>query len=595
MLPFLLACAPEPLSFCDADLAFDYAPDVQLSVFPDDHYSVLDPSTPTGRRVAITPQDTAAVADFPENYQSWLSDLSTLDGFGLSAGIFLGFDGQLPPLEELDVQLWVLGESPQSWPFELSSTDGGRTLMLHPRRALPSSAEVMVVLQNPPEDAGCVAPGPLLSDLLDPLAREVPETAHGLRLQAALTQVEVPLDQVGAVTLFTTQSAHDQSLAIAQDIRARGAELQDFQCEVQDWGRLCQASLEAWDYRVDGVVPPGEIQARSAYTLPVSMWIPEGEGPFPVVICGHGLGGGREQCGAIQPTVADAKFAVVAIDSVEHGVHPARTEPPLAVLDKLMIFALQVSPPGLAGLVLRDNFRQSAWDKLHLVLALQQPVDLDGDGVSELDGSRLGYAGVSLGAIMGPELLALAPEIQAGWLAVGGARVTQIIQDGPEFAPLIELMSPPGTQEGEVDRAFPLLQTLMDPGDPAVWAERVQLQRADEGVAPDIYLGAVLEDQIVPNSTNAVLAQGFQAPGVGQEHFAVSGVQFSPGSVAGNGPDGASLGFVQYDQVFRNGQWEDADHSHLHDSEQGLEALLAFFQSALLDGDPAVVLDPDAD
>lgn len=595
MLPLLIACTPPPLEFCSGELAYDYAPDLQLSTFPDDHYTVVDKATATGRRVAITPQDSAAVSDFPENYQSWLSELSTLDGFGLSSGIFLGFDGELPPLESLDLELWVLGEQPQSWPHALSTTDNGRTLMLHPTRALPSAAEVLVLLRNAEGDTGCVAPGPALQDLLDPLGREAPETEHGARIRAALDQVQVPPEQVGALTLFTTQSAHEQSLSVAQDIRARGAALEDIQCAPESWGQSCTARLEAWDYRVDGVVPPGEIQARSAYTLPVSMWIPEGEGPFPVVICGHGLGGGREQCGAIQPTVAQSQIAVVAIDAVEHGVHPARTEPPLAILDKLMIFALQISPPGLAGLVLRDNFRQSTWDKLHLVLALKEGVDLDGDGVAELDGERLGYAGVSLGAIMGPELLALAPEIRAGWLAVGGARVTQIIQDGPEFAPLIELMAPPGIQEGEVDRAFPLLQTLMDPGDPAIWAGRVQIERWDEGAAPDLYLGAVLEDQIVPNSTNALLAQGFQAPGVGTEHFPVDGVQFTPGSVSGNGPQGASLGFVQYDRVFRNGQWEDADHSHLHDSEQGLQALLVFFEDALILEQAATILDPEAD
>ncbi|MFT5584715.1 MAG: dienelactone hydrolase [Cognaticolwellia sp.] len=595
MLLFFLACAPQPLVFCQGDVGFDYAPDVQLSVFPDDHYSVLDSSTVTGRRVAISRQDTDAVADFPENYQNWLEDLSTLDGFGLSSGIFLGFDTEIAPLEELDIGLWVMGETPQSWPHDLSTTDGGRTLMLHPTRALPSAAEILVLLRNAPDDAQCVAPGPVLSDLLDPLGRQVDESAHSLRVHRALEKLEVPPEQVAALTLFTTQSAHDQSLAIAQDIRARGPEMRDISCQVQTWGQLCEASLEAWDYRVDGVVPPGEIQARSAYTLPVTLWIPQGEGPFPVVICGHGLGGGREQCDAIQPSVAQSQIAVVAIDAVEHGDHPARTEPPLAILDKLMIFALQISPPGLAGLVMRDNFRQSAWDKLHLVLALQQTVDLDGDGVGDLDGGHLGYAGVSLGAIMGPELLALAPEIQAGWLAVGGARVTQIIHDGPEFAPLIELMTPPGMQEGEVDRAFPLLQTLMDPGEPAIWAARVQLERSDEGSAPDIYLGAVLDDQIVPNSTNALMAQAFQAPGVGQEHFAVTGVDFTPGSVSGNGPGGATLGFVQYDQVFRNGQWEDADHSHLHDSEQGLEALLAFFEDALFLQQAATIIDPDAD
>lgn len=593
MLILLLGCAPEPLDFCANSLASDYAPELRLSTYPDDHYTVVDPERATGRRVAISAEGTPAVAAFPENYQGWFDDLSTLDGFGLSAPIFLGFLEPLGDLEALDVQIWVLGETPELWPHTRSSTDADTTLMLQPLRALPSAAEVLVVVRSAPEESGCVAPSPVLKDLLDPEGRGLEPSAHSLRLRAALEQVEVPPVEVGAATLFTTQSALTQDLQVAEDIRARGASLEDLRCEDTEWGRQCEASMEAWDYRVEGVLPPGSAVPQSAYTLPVTLWLPPGEGPFPVIVCGHGLGGGREQCGAIQPMVAQAGLAVAAIDAVEHGAHPARSEAAFDLLAPLMIFALQVSPPGVEGLVLRDNFRQSAWDKLHLVLALQGAVDVDGDGDDDLDGARMGYAGVSLGAIMGPQILALAPELKAGWLAVGGARVTQIIQDGPEFSPLIELMAPPSMTEGDVDRAFPLLQTLMDPGDPAVWASKVQRERADGAQPPDLYLGAVLEDQIVPNSTNAAMAQGFQAPGIGREHFPVSGISFAPGSVSGNGPEGATLGFVQYDQVVRNGAWEDARHSHLHDSEQGLASLQAFFGAALIDGEAAVILDPD--
>jgi dienelactone hydrolase len=347
------------------------------------------------------------------------------------------------------------------------------------------------------------------------------------------------------------------------------------------------------DYRAaDGLVPAGETSAQSSYDLPLSAWLPPGVGPFPVVICGHGLGGDRDSCEGIAGEAAGNGLALIGVDAVEHGDHPGRTEADLDLIEPLMIFSIRLTPPGINGLKLRDNFRQSAWDKLQLVEAIRAGVDFDGDGILDLDGERIGYAGVSLGGIMGAEPMALSPHIKAGLMVVGGARVTQIIEDSPTFSILIDLMKPPGTDGGEVDRAFPLLQTMMDPGDPMTWAPQVQ-NRGDGAASPDVMLMAAFDDQIVPNSTNDLLAMAFAAPGVGSEVWPVDGVSFSPGSMSGNGPGGASLGLVQFATVHEAGVEKVAEHDNVHDSDEGLAAIEAFFTPVFEAGGHGVVTDPD--
>jgi hypothetical protein len=177
-------------------------------------------------------------------------------------------------------------------------------------------------------------------------------------------------------------------------------------------------------------------------------------------------------------------------------------------------------------------------------------------------------------------------------LVVGGARVTQIIEDSDTFGVLIDLMKPPGTDGGEVDRAFPLLQTMMDAGDPMTWAPHVQQNRFDDAQAPDVMLMDAFHDEIVPNSTNDLLAMAFAAPGVGTEVWPVYGTTFLPGDVSANGPNGATLGLVQFATVHEDGVEVAAEHDNLHSSDEGLAAVEAFF-TPIFDGTGrGVVSDP---
>jgi hypothetical protein len=594
LLNLLLACAPEPVAFCQDGPRLRYKQGFEegLTVWPDEHWAAEDSSSSTGLRLELD-RDHPALADYPDNYADWFDFLSTLDGFGLTSGLFFRFDDPLDAAHLEDAFLVALTpEGPLEVPFDARLIDLDTTLLMEPRRALPSGTRVVAGLRTDPTQADCAGPSSYLAELLDPLGRQVEHPLTG-RYQEALSELQLAPDQVAAMTVFTTQSAHDQSIQVAEIVQGMHPELILEGCEDRGTWRRCEATFEAADFRgEDRVVPPGGVDIHDTYTLPVSVWAPTTEGPFPVVVCGHGLGGDREQCDAIVDEVIDQGVAIVAIDAIEHGDHPTRSEAELELIEPLMIFALRVSPPGLHGLRMRDNFRQSAWDKLQLIQALGGGLDLDGDGTSDLDGARVAYAGVSLGAIMGPEPLALSADLRGGLMIVGGGRITQIIQDSPTFGVLIDLMKPSSMGDGDVDRAFPLLQTMADPADPMIWAPYVQQDRWIAGDAPDVYIAAALDDEVVPNSTNALFAQAFSPPGVGREVWPVADITFHAGSVSGNGPEGASLGFVQFETVTEGGIERPAQHDNVHDSDQGLQAIEAFFGPILLDDLPGLILDP---
>ena len=214
---------------------------------------------------------------------------------------------------------------------------------------------------------------------------------------------------------------------------------------------------------------------RRQLRRPFTAWLPlERPGPyggdaFPTLIYGHGLGGDRNQGEVLAGFAAPRGIATIAIDALRHGDHPTATSRS-ALGRTLDFFALSTADLSFKPFVMRDQFRQSTYDKLQLVRLLEQGLDLDGDGVADLDGGRLLYLGVSLGGIMGPELLALAPAVRAAVLVVPGGRVSSIVRDADQFSLLIDMMRPEDVTDGDVDRFFPILQTAIERGDAAAWA-----------------------------------------------------------------------------------------------------------------------------
>jgi pimeloyl-ACP methyl ester carboxylesterase len=177
---------------------------------------------------------------------------------------------------------------------------------------------------------------------------------------------------------------------------------------------------------------------------------------YPVVIFGHGFGDSRfGGPTAVAPALARAGFAVVAIDAVGHGFGPLST---VTFIDNAgnsttlnaMGRGIDLNGDGVIesneGCALttpiaygtRDCFRQTAVDLMQLARIIRAGLDLDGDGVPDLDGSHIYYAGQSLGSMYGAMFTAVEPTVRAAGLNVGGASTEDIVRWSPAYTSLAD-------------------------------------------------------------------------------------------------------------------------------------------------------------
>ena len=156
-------------------------------------------------------------------------------------------------------------------------------------------------------------------------------------------------------------------------------------------------------------------------------------------------------------------------------------------------------------LLVYGSFDQSAADRLQLIELLKQQGDLNDDGIMDVDAENILYYGVSLGGLMGPQLLANT-DVGAGVLFVAGGDLPIFSTDTGTIAGLDtllgELIGPPDVFQ----RMIPLMQTSVDASDPAVWATHILDNRFDDNAPPDILFPVCLTDDTVPPATAKALA-----------------------------------------------------------------------------------------
>jgi dienelactone hydrolase len=603
----LSACAPtpdasEPVAFCDSDRGYIYDPSSALTTWPDDWWTTEDDSTLTGLRLVLDPDDPALDA-FPDNYKNVIVSLGSLDGFGTTPELLFDLSRALPDdLSTLDIVLLTQGADGEwtSHEHSVSTIDHGRTLLVRPWRPLPpASRGVLAVRAEPSDGSECITPSPTLQSLLTDPGMPLHD-----RYQEGLSALGWEAGDIGAMVVFTTQSAGMLDAEIIEDIDQRTPSLDGpMSCAEPSAGhRRCDGTVTVGDYRDEeaGTVLADEVvSVQEEYALPVRLWLPDDDGaaaPYPVVICGHGLAGSKSQCGFLADLAAPLGVATLAVDAVEHGEHPDRTQSgdDLDVIMAMCGFTL--SPPSFDPLRLRDNFRQSAWDKLQVLRAVQSGWDADGDGSTDLDGGQVQYVGASLGGIMGPQLLAAAPELGAGILIVPGGGLMDLFIESDSFGIIAVAMTPPDWEDEDLARVVPMFQALIDAGDPLVFATQLsERRRAGDGQA-DLALLMAYEDTIVPNIATTRLAQALEVEIVGEALVEIPGVPRRDGSVSGNLLDGATGGLLQLDrtQPHEGAEWEDADHSTVHQSIQGADVLEPFLLTVLEGGTPELV-DPYLD
>jgi hypothetical protein len=198
-------------------------------------------------------------------------------------------------------------------------------------------------------------------------------------------------------------------------------------------------------------LPAAATEVKFHAFLPPSAMPPNG---YPVVIFGHGFGVHRffspELIGS---TLAQAGFAIVAINAIGHGGGPQGTVELRDTSGNSVILpgggrGVDVDGDGAYGPVegclllfpafgTRDCLRQTVLDQMQLVRVIQAGADLDGDGKPDLDPNRIYYVGQSLGAIYGTILNAIEPDIRAAALNSGGGSFVDVARAAPVYRPIV--------------------------------------------------------------------------------------------------------------------------------------------------------------
>ena len=178
----------------------------------------------------------------------------------------------------------------------------------------------------------------------------------------------------------------------------------------------------------------GTVTSTGTVDVGVTVWLPSGPPPaagWPVEICAHGSNGNKNFC-VSQASIAGSRgIAVVAINAMGHGNGPRST----MALRLTNGTTVTVGAPG-SGDDADGNGTIDAWEPrfaprphavlgnagtgvqtaalhLQLVRALQAGVDVDGDGATDLDASRIYLMGHSAGAGWGELVFAYEPAIRA--------------------------------------------------------------------------------------------------------------------------------------------------------------------------------------
>ena len=183
-------------------------------------------------------------------------------------------------------------------------------------------------------------------------------------------------------------------------------------------------------------------------TIYFTLYLPAGDKPaggWPVAI----LSGGSRMNKHATPTAFGAKLAehgiaAIAINHVGQGFGPL-TKLRITMTDSTSLeFADagrgvdqnsdnvigEVEGSGAAAkrswtVAGRDAFRQTIIDFMQLVRVIEVGMDVDGDGIADIDPSRIYFVGAAQGSMVGTLFLALEPKVRGGVLAFSSGVVPE--------------------------------------------------------------------------------------------------------------------------------------------------------------------------
>jgi pimeloyl-ACP methyl ester carboxylesterase len=266
--------------------------------------------------------------------------------------------------------------------------------------------------------------------------------------------------------------------------------------------------------------------ANGGCTKPAAGW--------PVVIFMHGFLQKRTDALGVADGYADACFVVAAIDYPLHGITDTTSPFYQATNERTFNLDLINNTTNASGpdgkidgsgvhllnavvgspLMGRDALRQGIADVGVLAKSLAS-LDLTGDAVSDIDGTRVHYIGMSFGAILGAAQAKYNPNVRTVALSAPGGTWTKIMLESPYYSPQVRSRVMETFAKNPATVSFPEngasflqlfreLQTVVDPGDPFNHI-------CNCAGAKPLFMQKIKGDTVVPNSTTDVLINAVNA------------------------------------------------------------------------------------
>ncbi len=461
-----------PVEECESGKRFEYSLiDGAVDIpFPTDFYTVNNAKSPTGIRIDLPEQITKYIDRYTDVLGFIRHDMNKLDGFGTITPVLFPtsakpMQSMLPDTNDPDendtVFCTVIDDEDhphagEFWPIQVFWSEGPGLLKADPyfpfhenttyccvvRSSLQTdegecyerSAHLRYILRDEPN------PDNPDAELLEPYRQRIAPT-----LNAFFEQVDIERHEVVSATVFTTQYVTWDMMHVRQQLEDMAAASLP---EVDgDWVRLdtSHTNLDSvWEIEYDTVewrhnrqfaydedfipVANGTDRVMLRLNLPDASTLTYQQ-PYPVVIMGHGINSSRGESTSNANILAPYGFATVGIDFLEHGFRDDGAD---IVLAMLRIFDV------LHPLRFRDYFKQNAADIIwlkHLIRGLSEldllPYETGGDGVPDLDTSRIFYVGNSWGSLHAPIIAAVEPDIEGYVLNVGAVDLLSVALDGP--------------------------------------------------------------------------------------------------------------------------------------------------------------------
>ncbi|HTV19700.1 MAG TPA: hypothetical protein VMG12_13540 [Polyangiaceae bacterium] len=288
-------------------------------------------------------------------------------------------------------------------------------------------------------------------------------------------------------------------------------------------------------------VAPARVCQRQLPVVAVVPLAPPPASGYPTLIFAHGIGRSKEDLLPLAGTLAAAGIASVAVDALDHGVRAVQISTDAAAgcdgagegRPCTDVFGPTCAPQCYAPLlssnlgVTRDHLRQTVLDHMALARALAECAEPGACGTLQVDPSRIGFIGQSLGSLIGGVSVAVTPDVSAGVLNVGGADWLQVLTETQTLGircPLVDALiaggviegqpwnlgaNPDATCAGDAWKTTPgflnfasAARWILDPVDGVNFAREYAVAGA-----PAVLIGEVVDDPVVPNAATATFAE----------------------------------------------------------------------------------------